>query len=719
MQFLLSWLADYVDLGQDLLYQVDDRGRHSLARLTGAERRNAFQLGERLTAIGLAVEGYPIAILGALQEPKLDVEVTSNRPDCMCHLGLARELAVALDVPLRRPEAPLYGSLSSDGTSGTVILEDPDACPRFVSRVIRGVRIGPSPEWLRRRLEALGLRSINNVVDATNFVLWELGQPLHAYDLATVPGGELRVRRARRGEKLVTLDGVERALDPEILVIADRQRAVGLAGIMGGLATEVTARTTDVLLESAHFDRRRIRNGARQLALHTDASHRFERGADFGVCDEASRRCAALIVEFAGGEIVEPALDAVARRPERVAWELTAGGFERFVGCTVGDDEVERVLGGLGFAPRRAGERRWQGEVPPWRAVDFEPRRGAAAASGGPLAHAQDLYEEVLRHVGFERAAATLPALGGVDAGRQSVHDLRGRVQTCFAGLGFAEAIHFAFHDRAADDRLPVLVRTGEPLALANPLSERHAVLRRSLVPNLVGSAEFNAHRGAPGVRLFEVGRLFPGGSEPEVEALAAVAGGESGSPWDHARALDLLSLKGTFEALFEELGAPGLATRPATLPGVLEGTGAHWLTADGEVVGWFGRLASTETPFELAAAEIRLDRLPVPERPRAVEAPSRFPGVVADLTLTHALEISWAELAAAIRSLGVEHLTGFRLKDRYQGTGVPAGAVATTITFEYNARERSLTQEEVNDRQAALAAELERRFAVAREARP
>lgn len=706
MEFLLSWLAEYVDI--------------DLVGGSSSEKRKAFQLGERLTSAGLAVEGIR-EMPGADDRAAdflLDVDVTSNRPDAMSHLGLARELATALGQPLRRPTVPFYGSLSSIGGVGEkVVLEDPEGCPRYVARIVRGVKVGPSPAWLARRLEAIGVRSINNVVDATNYVLWETGQPVHAFDLATVPGGEIRVRRARPGERLTTLDGKERELDGSILVIADRARAIALGGIMGGLATEVTARTTDVLIEAAHFERRRVRIGARKLGMHTDASHRFERGADFEACDEASRRCAALVVETAGGAVEEPALDAVARRPPTVGWRLGARELERFAGCAVGDLEIERILGALGFGPRSAGERTWLGEVPSWRAADFEPRPSAAASAGAPPeAWAQDVYEEVLRHVGLDRIPATLPALGGVDEGSSPAHERRARARSLFAGFGFAEGIHFAFQDRASDERWPAIERVGAALTLANPLSERYAVLRRSLVPNLVAAAEHNARRGAEGVGLFEVGHLFPGGGAAEIEALAAIAGGSAGSPWDTAPTVDLLALKGRFEALFEALcdGAP--RARPASLRGVVEGTGGEWTDAAGARVGWFGRLDGADAPFELVAAEVLLERLSAATGARPVVPPPRLPGVVADLTLTHALELPWAEIEAAIRDQAVEHLVGFRLQDRYRGAGVPPGAVATTVRFEYNAGERSLTQEEVNQRQAALAAELERRFAVHRE---
>jgi phenylalanyl-tRNA synthetase beta chain len=693
MEFLLSWLADAVDSGE-------------------ATPPNVARLAERLTSAGLAVES--IREIGADEGGSdfvLDIEVTSNRPDAMCHFGLARELAVALEKPLRQPEAPRFGALSTDGSAGAVRLEDSDGCPRYVARVVRGVRIAPSPAWLRRRLESIGLRSINNVVDATNYVLWELGQPLHAFDLATIPGGELRVRRARAGERLTTLDGKERALDSEILVIADRARAIALAGVMGGAATEVSARTTDVLLESAHFDRRRVRIGAKRLALHTDASHRFERGTDFALCDAASRRCAALIVELAGGVVDEAAIDAIARRPEPVAWRLDPAALERFAGFPIEVEEVERILTGLGFAPRRAAGASWEGTVPGWREVDFEPRRGRAER----IAYPQDLYEEVLRHVGFARVPATLPRLGGIDAGSNPEHARALRLRRFLAGLGFAETIHYAFQDRDWDAAYPALERAGAPLALANPLSERHAVLRRSLVPNLVEAARFNANRGAAGVRLFEVGHLFPGGDRPEIEAIAFVAGGRSGGDWDRHPEVDASSLKGVGEALFVEFDRLAPPVRAASLPGIVAGTGGEWLDEDGAPCGWFGLLEGAGTPFPLLAGEIRVAAIPAGRAPRAVVPPPRLPGIAADLTLTHSLELSWAELERAVSGLAVSHLVGFRLKDRYQGAGVPPGAVATTITFNYHGGERTLTQEEVNAGHAALGAELERRFGVAR----
>ncbi|MEO8274678.1 MAG: phenylalanine--tRNA ligase subunit beta [Thermoanaerobaculia bacterium] len=710
MEFLVSWLADYVDLPSGFELEKDANERNRMRKIPLESRKAVRELGDQLTAVGLAVEGDRISMDGQDQELVLDVDVTGNRPDCMNYLGLAREIAVRRGVSLHPPVFSFTESLSSPGPKISVQLEDPKSCTRFTARVIRGVRVGPSPAWLVRRLEAIGSRSINNVVDATNFVLWETGQPLHAYDLATVPDGELHVRRARAGEKLTTLDGKERALDPEVLVVADRARAIGIGGIMGGLATEVTARTTDILLEAAHFDRRRVRIAAKRLAMHTDASHRFERGADREGCDEASRRCAALIVELAGGVIAAGALDVRGETTAPVRWNLVAPELERFAGVAIADTEIERILSGLGFAPERDGERRWQGTVPSSREVDFEPRPDRRPARE---AWRQDIFEEVLRQIGFDAIPATLPAIGGVDAGDNPQHDRRDRLRDRLSGFGYAEAIHFAFGERAADSAFPKLAGEGEPIALANPLSELFAVMRRSLIPNLVAAADFNANRGARGVRLFESGHLFPGGAAPEVEALALIVGGSEGGPWDLRPEVDLFTLKGELEELLQDLGVSPQVT-PSELPGIVSGSGA-WLRHAGEIVGYFGRIAKTGTAFPLFVAELRLDRLPLCHETLRVQSPSRFPGIDADLTLTHSLDVPWQELAAAIRDVGVENLDRLSLKDRYQGAGIPRGAVATTIAFHFNAPERSLTQEEVNSGHLALSAELERRFGVAR----
>jgi len=686
MEFSLSWLAEYVDLPAD-----------------------PAELAKRLTAAGLAVEGIS-APPGDTGDTVFDVDITTNRPDCMNHFGLAREISVIYGHPLRRPAAAPVESAERTRDAARVTVEDPEGCPRFVARVVRGVKIGPSPDWLRRRLESIGLRSINNVVDVTNFILWELGQPLHAYDLEKLAGHELVVRRARPGERLTTLDGVERELDPEMLVIADAERPTGLGGVMGGGDSEVTDATRDILIEGAHFDRRRVRIAARRLGMHTDASHRFERGADPEMCAVAVARAAALIAEMAGGTALAGEIDE--RAPGR-SWHrhghLHLARLDAFAGAEIPPADAERWLAGLGFGVDRSGGASWKVTVPSWRYYDFQPRPEPPHD-----VYPQDLYEEVLRMFGFDNIPAALPGLPGADAPRADYQVRREKARQQLAASGYVETVHFAFLDPAKDAAFPSLRPEAKPLRLANPLSEQYSVLRRSLAPNLVETARFNQRRGLAAVRMFEIATVFyerPGETTEipdQPEHVALVCGGRVGNPWQRELELDLFDLKGTVEALAEAFGIT-LEFRPAELPGLLAGNSAE-LLRDGRVVGYLGRVEEEEG-YPLYVAELDTAALAGGDPSLAIEIPSRFPGISADTTLTHALEVPWAEIDRAIAELASPELAAWELKVRYRGQGVPEGAVNTTVSFHYNARERSLTQEEVNARQASLTRELERRF--------
>ncbi len=709
MLFSLRWLRRYVDLPPD----------------TAA-------VAERLTFAGFTVEGVT-RLPPPIDDEVLDVDVTTNRPDCMCHLGLARELAVLLDRPLAVPggvpaaTSGGAGSHGSDAAGGAgerrpdpleariaVQVADPLGCPRYVARVVDGLQVAPSPEWLVAQLAAIGQRSVNNVVDVTNFVLWEMGQPIHAFDLDRLAGGRLTVRRAVAGETLTTLDGTARDLAPDILVIADVERPVALAGIMGGRNSEVSPATRSVLIESAHFDRTVVRKGAKRLGMHTDASHRFERGADLEACRAAADRVAALLVEVAGGRAVPGALDCRVPPPAPRRGRLDLARLDAFTGVRFAAADVVRWLTGLGFglAPAPAsGPPAWEVTVPSWRWFDFEPR------PDGRLYEA-DLFEEPIRILGFDAIPAQLPALPGSDGPRTERQRARDRVRRCLAGAGFAEAINFGFEDPAVAATLPTLRPGVAPLLLANPLSERYAAMRVSLLGNLVDNARFNQRRGAAAVRLFEVASVFfarpqPAGQAPqqpdEQEHVALVCGGKVGLPWDREVALDLFDLKGVVEALAAALGVH-LTARRATLPGMLAGSTAELLDTAGAVVGILGRLEATDG-YPLFACEIALAALQGAPR-AAVQLPPRVPGIGADLTLTHAREVSWTDLAAVIESLRPADLVDVTLKARYEGEGVPPGAVNTTIAFYYNAADRSLTQAEVNDRQQTLAAALAARFA-------
>jgi phenylalanyl-tRNA synthetase beta chain len=673
MKLVLDWIGDYVDCA-DLAPEV---------------------VAEKLTAAGHAVEGIERAPAGVV----FDCDLTTNRPDAMCHRGLARELAAILE----RPLAPVSFELKEDTEPAAphmrIEIDAADGCAVFHGRVIRGVRVGPSPSWLVDRLQAIGVRSINNVVDVTNYVLWELGQPLHAFDLATLRGGVVRVRRAAADEVLVTLDGIERKLPEGTLVVADAERAVGLAGIMGGLETEVTDTTVDILLEAAFFTPTEVRAAGRATGLHTDAKHRFERGADPVASAQAIDRAAAMIAELAGGRVLAGRLRGVGDEPRAAAVvELEHYRLERFVGIAIPAADVERILGALGFEVEAVAGG-WRVKAPSWRIFDIEEEA--------------DLFEEVARIYGFDRIPATLPAVVGADAPESLSHRVRRTVRRVLVGAGLVEVVNYAFHDQAADDAWPGLEAAPAP-RLANPLSERLAIMRRSLAPGLIASARFNQRRGAESVRLFEIGHVFwraADGSPREADALGLVVGGSIGTPWSRKVALDVFDAKGVLEAVAESLGVE-LRVSPAN--GCSEALDpdqvASLVTPAGLAVGWFGRLAEYEA-YDLFVAELRLDRLEVVVAPPQVVPAPRFPAIEADLTLTHPLAVPWAEIAAAIDAEAVADLVSVALVDRYQGPGVPAGAVNTTIGFRYQNSARSLTQDEVNERHMLLAARLTARF--------
>ena len=686
MLFSCEWLSRYVDLPED-----------------------PAEIGRRLTAAGLAVEHVEEAEGG---DTVLDVEVTTNRVDAMSHLGLARELAVIYGVPLREPEVALAEAEEAAAAAVTVRIEAPDLCTRYAARVIRGVTVGPSPEWLARRLRAIGQRPINNVVDVTNYVLWEIGQPLHAFDLARISEATIVVRRARQGETVTTLDGVERKLEPDMLVIADPEGPVALAGVMGGEASEVSSGTTDVLLESAWFNPRSVRPTAKRLGMHTDASHRFERGADPQLQARATERAAALIVEVAGGTVLAGTVDVKApdhdslHRPPTLHLDLDR--LDAFAGVQVPKGKPAAWLRGLGFEVeegRDASERSLAVTVPSWRL--------------GDVLETADLYEEVLRIHGFDAIPATLPALGEPDAPPTPRQLLRRRVRSVLAGAGYAEAITWAFHSRdEAESIAPLGESAGgeEPVVLANPLSELYSTLRRSLLPGLVANARFNTRRGAASVRLFELGHAFGRSHTGEVverEAVGLVCGGAVGTPWERPLELDLFDLKGAVEAVVDAAGK-AVEARPAEIAGLLPGTSAE-LLVDGRPAGRMGLLAGGDDPYPIYLAELELAALELTaeavHEAFAVTMPPRLPGIEVDLTFTHSLAVPWAEVESALREAAPADLRSVRLKDRYTGRGVPEGAVNTTITFLYHGGERQLTQEEVNRHQDGLAAMLQERF--------
>src|ERR1041384_6760099 len=463
-------------------------------------RLSPDELRERLTMVGLAID----AVEQHGSDAVLDVEVPSNRPDCLSHVGIAREVAVIENGQMRLPAGEQIKTEGRAESLTAVEIKDPDLCPRYAARLVRGVKIGPSPDWLPKRLETIGQRPINNVADITNYVLHELGQPLHAFDFAKLGGHRIVVRRAAPGEKLKTLDGVERTLTGDMLVIADAEKPVALAGIMGGEDSEISTHTTDVLIESAYFDPHSVRLTARQLGMDTEASRRFERGADCEGVLRAQQRCVELICELAGGVATEDAIDVYPRplserivslRPERVT-QLTS--------LVVAPEEIHRILVGLGFQPVSQNSFK----VPSWR-ID--------------VAQEEDLVEEVARHTGYDKIGSELPPSNC--SGEYQPSEMKQRsLRRALNAFGFDEAISYSFiQQETRFELIPSLTgHENDQPQLANPIIEDAAWMRSTLLPGLLTAVRHNFNHGIRDVRLFEIGRIFTIFKPTEIGAASA-----------------------------------------------------------------------------------------------------------------------------------------------------------------------------------------------------
>ena len=478
-----------------------------------------------------------------------DLEVTPNRPDLNSVIGIAREISAITGNPLRLPELKIQNGGFKVEDLVSVRLDAPDLCPRYTARVIKGVKVGPSPDWLGSVLEKLGLRSINNVVDVTNYVMLETGQPLHAFDyhlVAQGAGGKpaIVIRRASAGEKFVTLDGKEHVLSSETLLIADEQKGIALAGVMGGQNSEIKETTADVLLESAYFTPANIRRTSKALGLRTDASYRFERGADIGACEFASRRAARLIVEIAGGTVAEGVVDAYPEVAKAKLISLRHQKVNDLLGLNLAGAEIDALLGKLGFVQVTPG----LFEIPSYR-VDM--KREA------------DLIEEVARLVGVDKIPSTSPR-GAVGSNSfDAVHDEIAEARRILTGLGLNEA---QGQTLISDASAKLAAAETSIVALSNPLSSDMNVLRPSLLPGLMDSLRHNANHRVQDVSLFEIGRVFVdnnGTAKEERHVAIAITGRRSAGFWkgeERDAAADVFDLKGLVEEFLEQFGLRGIA---------------------------------------------------------------------------------------------------------------------------------------------------------------
>jgi phenylalanyl-tRNA synthetase beta chain len=658
MKLSPQWLRDFVDL------KVDNR-----------------RLAEDLTAVGVGIEG----ISGDGESMVFEAEIGTNRPDEMNHYGVAREAAAIYNLPLKPITPTLPRAASAPVFS--IIIEQPELCPRFTARVLRGISIKSSPLKVAQRLALLDQRPINNAVDASNYTLWEMGKPTHAFDLDLLEDGRIVVRRARAGETLKTLDGIERKLTTDDLVVADARKPVALAGVMGGFDTMITEKTRNILIESAWWDPVTIRRASKRHGLHTDASHRFERGADFESTILSTNRVAELILQSGGGELIGDVVDVIAKRIDQAPVALHMEEVCRILGPHVSAEEIERILRALGFGvtPERTDATEFTVDIPSWR-LDVEREI--------------DLIEEIARVYGYDRFPNTLPAYVG------SVVDLLDtpkdvKLRSTLLGLGYNEAVSLTFIAKQEAARFS----TASAIELENPLSEEASVMRTSLLPGMVNMLAYNLNRNIENVRLFEVGNVYQyeGMNSAEAKRISLGATGYAliPAPNQPGRPYSLFDMKGDIETLLEAFEHHSLCFDPSTAPYLYRGRSAH-AVLDGTVVADFGQLspeiaAERKIRQDIFVAEIYLDRLYQHDL-RAVryQPLARYPAVERDFSVVFDDTVVFEQIAETVRSLQLAELRSFSPVEIFRGGGVSKGKYSILLRALFQSSDRTLREDEV-----------------------
>jgi len=688
MKLSPQWIRDFVDLA------VDD-GR----------------LAEDLTNVGISVEG----IGGNGADTVFEMEIGTNRPDAMNHYGVAREAAAIYDLPLKpiTPKLPSAAKAASSAASvGTaeavpfpIVVEEPQLCPRFSARVIRGTRITPSQEKIAHRLQLLDQRPISNAVDATNYVLWEIGKPTHVFDMDLLEGGRIIVRKARDNEMLKTLDGVDRKLTSEDLVVCDAKKPVGLAGVMGGYDTMITEKTRNIVIESAWWDPGIVRKMARRHGLHTDASHRFERGADFESTAASCDRVAEMILESGGGELVGDVVDVVSKSMDQAPVLLHVAEVRRILGGNLDSGQIFRLLKRLGFEliPKGQADAQFQVRIPSWR-LDVEREI--------------DVIEEIARLHGYDKFENTLPAYSGaVVELPHAAMDATWRKRAL--ALGYNEALSLTFISHADAEKFSSvgsgLSSGAQVLELENPLSEEASVMRTSLVPGMLDMLGWNLNRDVPDARLFEVGRVYEISGRERVEPKRAclgvtgaavrgslpVGGALDVSKGEHAAAAEAFrGFKGDVENLLAAFA--GEATYDRETAEYFHPGRSVRARVNGAVVAQFGQIhpdvvAARKLRQDVFLAEFDLEQLySAGLRPVRFSPLGRYPAVERDFSFVFADEVSFAGMQKAVAAAGVDELRKFGPVEILRGESIGTGKYSILLRARFQSPDRTLREDEV-----------------------
>ena len=713
MKVLVSWLRDFVDV-----------------------TASPEEIAKTMSVRGFAVEGIEYVgddlsgrrAEGVKADAVIDFEVTGNRPDCMCVMGMAREVATAFNLPMRRPVARGKGSEDENGSSLRlaslkavekaeieVSIENADLCPRYAGAVA-DVSIGPSPDWMRARLQASGVRPISNIVDITNYVLLELGQPMHAFDFAKLVGAEIRVRTAKPGESITTLDGQTRELATDMLVIADAGRPVAIAGVMGGADSEVADSTTVIVFESACFNPLSVRRTSRKLGLKTEASLRFERGLDPRLPVTAMERACALLETVGAGRARGTVVDRYPARVEPRNVRLRRARIKGLLGASIPDADIKRILENLGFTPRDTSA-----APEPGASLEASPSTTLGASGGWDVTvptrridvtREVDLIEEISRHYGFDKLPSTFPPLASAPPPVDPRIGRARHLRNVMTAAGFSEAMTFGFVASAA---AAPFAPEGELVPIANPLSENFAVLRPSALPSLVDAVAHNRRREQRDVRLFEVGARFSRSAGERRSLACAWTGAASVEHWSGgARDVDFYDMKGVVARIGDALRLE-VTTESDRENWLVPGRSAAVL-ANGTRIGVMGQLAPAiadahglPSSDPVYVAEIDLDeaeRVAPKEEPR-VEPLPRYPSVTRDISILVDDTLAAQTVRASIRDAAPATLVRIREFDRYQGKGVPEGKVSLSLRLAFRASDRTLTDADVQSAMDAVLAAL------------
>lgn len=657
MRISYNWLKNYVDI-----------------------KESPAELSDMLMSAGLPTESIEDSADGKVFE----IEVTANRPDWLSYVGVAREVAAVAGRKLKLPQVKKIKAAAGK-KQVKVRVTDKSLCPRYTARVIRNVRVGDSPAWLKARLEAMGLRPVNNIVDLTNFCLFETGEPMHAFDLDKLSGSEVTVRQARSGEKIKAIDGTERVLENSMIVIADAKKPVAIAGIMGGLDTEVKYSTKNILLEAASFDPVAIRRASRKLALSTDSSYRFERRVDTDNIKYASDRAAGLICEIAGGECGE-FIDLGSKSAKAHSITLRMAKLDSVLGIKIPLVKASKILSGLGLKRKSSSKRKFTFEAPGFRQ---------------DLKEEIDLIEEVARIYGYNKVPGTIPKV--VAQPERISEDMKAvnKMRTVLTGLGMDEIVTYSLLSKKVIQNAGL--NAEDAVCVANPLSAEQEAMRPSLTPGMLGAVRWNINRKSKDLKLFEIGHLYSrkDGGFSEGRYLGLCMTGDISSWAGGARPYSFFDLKGAIEMLFSELGITGSSFNDASDSRFSAGACAY-IEVNGENAGVIGEvdpkvLGNFDIKSPVYACEICLDKIfgSVNMEARFSALP-KYPSVSRDISIIAAKNTKSRQIESVIRASAGGILKGLKLVDRYSGKQVPDGKVSLTYRLEYQDPAKTLEERDV-----------------------